>query len=37
MDNEFFAFLKEYWDEIVALFDKIYFAIKGYFTKEETE
>lgn len=23
------ALLKEYWDEIVALFDKIYFAIKA--------
>ena len=28
-------FLREYWDEIVDLFDKIYVAIKAYFTKEE--
>lgn len=34
-DNVFFDFLKEYWDEIVALFDKIYFAVKDYFTAAE--
>lgn len=28
-------FLKEYWDEIVAIFDKIYAAIKEYILKEE--
>ena len=28
-------FLKEYWDEIVALFDKIYAAIKDYLLKAE--
>lgn len=32
-DNVFFEFLREYWTEIVALFDKIYFAIKDYATK----
>lgn len=37
MDNVFFDFLKEYWDEIVELFDKIYFAIKEYFTAEDAE
>lgn len=30
-------FLREYWDEIVALFDKIYNAIKEYILKEEAE
>lgn len=35
MDNVFFDFLKEYWTEIVELFDKIYFAVKKYFTEEE--
>ena len=25
-------FLIKYWDEIVAIFDKIYFAIKEYLT-----
>ena len=34
-ENVFFAFLKEYWDEIVAIFDKIYFAIKDMATKAE--
>lgn len=34
-DNVFFEFLKEYWDEIVELFDKIYFAVKKYFTEAE--
>ena len=28
-------FLREYWDEIVALFDKIYAAIKDYLLKAE--
>ena len=28
-------FLKTYWDEIVALFDKIYAAIKEYVLKSE--
>lgn len=28
-------FLREYWDEIVELFDKIYAAIKAWFLKEE--
>lgn len=35
MDNVFFEFLKDYWSEIVELFDKIYFAIKAYFTETE--
>lgn len=35
MDNVFFDFLKEYWTEIVELFDKIYFAVKKYFTEKE--
>lgn len=30
-------FLKKYWDEIVALFDKIYAAIKEYVLKSEAE
>lgn len=30
-------FLKEYWDEIVELFDKIYAAIKDYLLKEDAE
>lgn len=30
-------FLREYWDEIVALFDKIYAAIKAYILKEDAE
>ncbi len=31
-------FLKKYWDEIVALFDKIYEAIKEYvLANEEAE
>lgn len=30
-------FLREYWDEIVALFDKIYAAIKAYFLKDDAE
>jgi hypothetical protein len=30
-------FIKEYWDEIVALFDKIYAAIKAYILKEDAE
>ncbi len=30
-------FLKEYWDEIVELFDKIYAAIKAYLLKEDAE
>lgn len=34
-DNVFFDFLKEYWDEIVELFDKIYAAVKAYFTEED--
>lgn len=28
-------FLREYWDEIVALIDKIYAAIKEYILKQE--
>lgn len=34
-DNVFFAFLEKYWADIVALFDKIYFAVKNYFTEAE--
>ena len=34
-DNVFFSFLREYWDEIVALFDKIYFAFKEYVQSAE--
>ncbi len=34
-ENVFFEFLREYWDEIVALFDKIYFAFKEYATSAE--
>jgi len=34
-DNVFFDFLKTYWADIVALFDKIYFAVKKYFTENE--
>ena len=30
-------FLEKYWDEIVALFDKIYFAIKELVLKSEEE
>ena len=30
-------FLREYWDEIVALFDKIYAAIKAYILDAEKE
>ena len=30
-------FLREYWDEIVDLFDKIYAAIKAYILKEDAE
>lgn len=30
-------FLKEYWDEIVALVDKIYAAIKAYILNEDAE
>ena len=30
-------FLKEYWDDIVALFDKIYAAIKEYILNAEKE
>ena len=33
-DNVFFEFLKKYWPEIVDLFDKIYAAVKKYFTEE---
>lgn len=29
------AILIEYWDEIVALVDKIYFAIKKYLLEQE--
>lgn len=28
-------FLKEYWDDIVALIDKIYAAIKNYILENE--
>lgn len=28
-------FLEKYWDEIVALFDKIYLAIKDYILANE--
>lgn len=28
-------FLREYWDDIVAFIDKIYAAIKAYFTEAE--
>ena len=34
-DNVFFEFLAKYWNEIVAAFDKLYFFVKDYFTKEE--
>lgn len=34
-DNVFFEFLKTYWDDIVAFFDKVYFAIKNHFTDAE--
>lgn len=30
-------FLREYWDEIVALFDKIYAAIRDYVLDKEAE
>ena len=36
-DNVFFDFLKTYWADIVALFDKIYFSVKKYFTENEAE
>ncbi len=36
-DNVFFDFLKEYWADIVELFDKIYFAFKNWVLENEAE
>ena len=35
MDNVFFKFLKDYWQEIVDLFDKLYAWFKDMMTEEE--
>ncbi len=35
MDNEFFQFVKTYWDDIVAFFDALIAFVKAMFGTEE--